>query len=45
MEVPLKYEHAIQTVTIPDENYIGELNLAIDPPGAGGWFTLSYMKP
>jgi nickel-dependent lactate racemase len=34
MEVTLKYGHGTQTATIPDENYIGELNVATDLPGA-----------
>ena len=45
MRVTLKYGHGTQTATIPDESYIGELNVATGPPGAGGWFTTSYMKP
>jgi nickel-dependent lactate racemase len=34
MEVTLKYGHGTQTATIPDENYIGELNVTTDLPGA-----------
>ena len=34
MEVTLKYGHGTQTATIPDENYIGELNVSSDLPGA-----------
>ena len=34
MEVTLKYGHGTQTATIPDENYLGELNVATDLPGA-----------
>jgi nickel-dependent lactate racemase len=34
MDVTLKYGHGTQTATIPDENYIGELNVATDLPGA-----------
>ena len=33
MEVTLKYGHGTQTATVPDENYIGELNVATDLPG------------
>ncbi len=42
MEVTLKYGHGTQTATIPDENYVGELNVAIDPPWIGCRFTQSY---
>lgn len=45
MGVTLKYGHAFHTAIIPDENHIGDLNVATNPPGAGGWFTMSYMKP
>jgi len=34
MEVTLKYGHGTQTATIPDGNYMGELNVATDLPGA-----------
>ena len=34
MEVTLKYGHGTQTSNIPDENYMGELNVATDLPGA-----------
>jgi nickel-dependent lactate racemase len=34
MEVTLKYGKGTQTATIPDENYIGELSVAKDLPGA-----------
>ncbi len=43
--VTLKYGHGTQTATSRDKNHIGELNVAIGLPGAGGWFTMSYMKP
>jgi len=33
MELTLKYGHGTQTATIPDENYIGELNVLKDLPG------------
>ena len=42
MKVTLKYGHGTQTAIIPDENFIGELNVATDLPGAGGRFTQSY---
>ncbi len=45
MKVTLKYGHGTQTATIPDDNFSGELNVATYPPSAGGWFTMSYMKP
>ncbi len=34
MEVTLKYGKGTQTATIPDANYIGELSVSSDPPGA-----------
>jgi nickel-dependent lactate racemase len=34
VEVTLKYGHGTQTATIPDANYIGELNVSTDLPGA-----------
>ena len=45
MRVTLKYGHGTRTATIPDDNFSGELNVATDPAGVGGWFTTSYMKP